>query len=134
MAVNKKINAMMMQAKRRKRPAEKRRLTEFAVKKAKPKAEAYLIWDTHQRGLALRVQPTGAKSWNTSPGVRTPPPRRRPNAALAPSPISPPSMSISMRRRIISRGRRQTHWCTVTPYPAGANCRHRASRGAILRR
>ena len=55
----------MMQAKRRKRPAEKRRLTEFAVKKVKPKAEAYLIWDTHQRGLVLRVQPTGAKSWNT---------------------------------------------------------------------
>jgi integrase len=57
-----------MQAKRQKRekrPAEKKRLTELTVRKAKPKAGAYLIWDTHQRGLALRVQPTGAKSWNT---------------------------------------------------------------------
>ena len=24
-----------------------------------------MIWDTHQRGLALRVQPTGARSWYT---------------------------------------------------------------------
>jgi integrase len=53
----------MMQAKRRKRPAEKRRLTELAVKKAKPQAAAYLIWDTQQRGLGLRVWPTNRKSW-----------------------------------------------------------------------
>jgi integrase len=49
--------------KRKKAPAEKRRLTELTVKKAKPKAAAYLIWDTQQRGLVLRVQPTGKKSW-----------------------------------------------------------------------
>jgi hypothetical protein len=55
---------MLAQIKRRpKRPADKRRLNELAVKKAKLKAEAYLIWDTMQRGLALRVQPTGSKSW-----------------------------------------------------------------------
>jgi integrase len=56
----------MMQAQRPKRtkaPAEKRRLTELTVKKAKAAAAAYLIWDTQQRGLALRVQPTGKKSW-----------------------------------------------------------------------
>ena len=55
-----------MQAQRRKRakaPAEKRRLTELTVRKAKPQAAAYLIWDTQQHGLALRVQPTGKKSW-----------------------------------------------------------------------
>src|SRR5262249_33335165 len=45
------------------RAPEKRRLTELAVKKATPRSEAYLIWDTHQRGLAIRVQPTGAKAW-----------------------------------------------------------------------
>src|SRR5262245_55765394 len=45
------------------RTPEKRRLTELAVKKAKLRSEAYLIWDTHQRGLAIRVQPTGAKAW-----------------------------------------------------------------------
>jgi len=45
------------------RAPEKRRLTELAVKKAKLRSKAYLIWDTHQRGLAIRVQPTGAKAW-----------------------------------------------------------------------
>ena len=55
----------MLQTKRRKRPAQKRRLTELFVRKTRPRDEAYLVWDTHQRGLALRVQPTGAKSWNT---------------------------------------------------------------------
>ena len=55
---------MLAQIKRRpKRPAQKRRLTELFVRKAKPRDSAYLVWDTHQRGLALRVQPTGAKSW-----------------------------------------------------------------------
>src|SRR6516164_4567756 len=53
-----------MQAKRRaKRAADKRRITELTVLKAKPKTAAYLIWDSKQGGLALQVQPTGAKSW-----------------------------------------------------------------------
>jgi integrase len=53
-----------MQAKRRaKRAADKRRIAELTVRKAKPKTAAYLIWDTKQGGLALQVQPTGAKSW-----------------------------------------------------------------------
>ena len=53
-----------MQAKRRaKRAADKRRITELTVSKAKAKTAAYLIWDTKQGGLALQVQPTGAKSW-----------------------------------------------------------------------
>jgi integrase len=46
-----------------KRPALKRRLTELAVRKLKPKTTTYLIWDTLQRGLAIRVQPTGARAW-----------------------------------------------------------------------
>jgi integrase len=55
---------MLAHIKRRaKRPALKRRLTELFVRKAKPRASAYLVWDTHQRGLALRVQPTGSRSW-----------------------------------------------------------------------
>jgi integrase len=50
---------------RTKRAARKAQLRELSVQKAKPNKErAYLIWDTKQRGLALRVQPTGAKSWN----------------------------------------------------------------------
>jgi integrase len=50
--------------KRSKHAARKRRLTELSVRKARPESSAYLIWDTHQHGLALRVQPTGKKSWN----------------------------------------------------------------------
>jgi integrase len=45
------------------RPAHKRRLTELAVRKLRPRATTYLIWDTKQRGLAIRVQPTGARAW-----------------------------------------------------------------------
>src|SRR5262245_40314953 len=48
---------------RAKGAANKRRLTELSVRKLKPKAEAYLVWDTHQRGLAIRVQPSGGKAW-----------------------------------------------------------------------
>jgi integrase len=48
---------------RPKRPALKRRLTELAVRKLKPKPAAYVVWDTLQRGLAIRVQPSGARAW-----------------------------------------------------------------------
>jgi integrase len=48
---------------RSKRAPRKRRLTELSVRKARQEAKAYPIWDTLQRGLALRVQPTGSKSW-----------------------------------------------------------------------
>jgi integrase len=46
-----------------KRPARKRRLTELAVRKLKPEPAAYLVWDTLQRGLAVRVQPSGTRAW-----------------------------------------------------------------------
>jgi integrase len=45
------------------RAKRKQRLTELTIRNAKPRTAAYLIWDTHQHGLALRVQPTGAKSY-----------------------------------------------------------------------
>ena len=48
---------------RPKRPAHKHRFTDLYVRKIKPKAAAYVVWDTHQHGLAIRVQPTGAKAW-----------------------------------------------------------------------
>jgi integrase len=41
----------------------KRKLTELIVKRQRPDAAPYLIWDTKQAGLVLRVQPTGARSW-----------------------------------------------------------------------
>jgi integrase len=33
------------------------------VRAIKPEAAAFAVWDTYQRGLALRVQPTGQRSW-----------------------------------------------------------------------
>ena len=48
---------------RPKRAPLKRRLTELYVRKLKPKAQPFLVWDTLQRGLAIRVQPTGARAW-----------------------------------------------------------------------
>lgn len=41
----------------------KRKLTEIGIQKLQPRAQPYLVWDTHQRGLAVRVQPSGHKSW-----------------------------------------------------------------------
>jgi integrase len=54
----------MVRTKRAKKPADKRRLTELSVRKLKPKGAPYLVWDSHRHGLAIRVQPTGKKSWN----------------------------------------------------------------------
>src|SRR6267378_3286139 len=45
------------------RALRKLNLTELYVRKAKPEAAAFVVWDTRQHGLAMRVQPTGAKAW-----------------------------------------------------------------------
>jgi integrase len=39
------------------------RLNDLMIRRLKPKAAAFLVWDTHQRGLAIQVQPTGHKAW-----------------------------------------------------------------------
>jgi hypothetical protein len=41
----------------------KRKLTDRRVQNCKPRACTYIVWDTAQRGLGLRIQPTGHKSW-----------------------------------------------------------------------
>lgn len=41
----------------------KKSITKAVIKSAQPKAEKYLIWDTGMPGLALRVMPSGVKSW-----------------------------------------------------------------------
>jgi integrase len=46
-----------------KRAARKRKLTELAVRKLTPESATYLVWDTHTRGLALKIMPTGSKAW-----------------------------------------------------------------------
>lgn len=43
--------------------ALKRRLSNLLVRRLTPKAAAFLVWDTRQRGLAVRVRPTGHKAW-----------------------------------------------------------------------
>src|SRR6516225_9930377 len=41
----------------------KRKLTAIFLQKVKPQARAYLMWDTLQRGLVLRVEPTNYRAW-----------------------------------------------------------------------
>ena len=41
----------------------KRKLSDIFLKKLKPQARPFVVWDTQQRGLAVAVQPTGHKSW-----------------------------------------------------------------------
>jgi len=43
--------------------ARKKKLSELTVKRLRPAAKPFLVWDTKQSGLALRVRPTGARSW-----------------------------------------------------------------------
>jgi len=55
---------MLAHVKRRpKRAPRRKRLTELDRTKARPQAKEYLIWDTQQRGHALRVQPSGHRSF-----------------------------------------------------------------------
>jgi integrase len=41
----------------------KHKLSDIFLKKLKPQARTFLVWDTYQRGLAVAVQPTGHKAW-----------------------------------------------------------------------
>src|SRR5664279_6509082 len=41
----------------------RRNLTDMFVKKTGLRPHAYLVWDTHQHGLALQVRPSGHKAW-----------------------------------------------------------------------
>jgi integrase len=41
----------------------KRKLTAIFLQKLKPQARAFMVWDLQQRGLALRVEPTGYRAW-----------------------------------------------------------------------
>jgi integrase len=49
---------------RRRRQANKTRLSESTIRRMKPPLErALLVWDTTVPGLVLRIQPTGKKAW-----------------------------------------------------------------------
>ena len=45
------------------RPLNKRKLSPLDGKKLRPRDRTFLVWDTLERELALRVQPTGHKSY-----------------------------------------------------------------------
>jgi integrase len=46
-------------------PAEprKHKLSDVFLNKLKPQDRPFMVWDTHQRGLAITVTPTGHRSW-----------------------------------------------------------------------
>jgi integrase len=44
-------------------PPNRLKLTELLVKRQKPRARAFMVWDTLQRGFALSMQPTGHKAY-----------------------------------------------------------------------
>jgi len=41
----------------------KHKLNELLLRRLEPRERAYIVWDTHQRGLSVRVQPTGHMAW-----------------------------------------------------------------------
>jgi len=41
----------------------KAKLSELLVSRLRPEAAPYLVWDTYQRGLVLRIRPTGQRGW-----------------------------------------------------------------------
>jgi integrase len=45
------------------RAARKRNFTELYVRRARPEATAYNVWDEKARGLVLRIQPTGKRAF-----------------------------------------------------------------------
>jgi integrase len=45
------------------RPLNKRKLTPLDATRLRPRTRVFLVWDSLERGLALRVQPTGHKSY-----------------------------------------------------------------------
>jgi integrase len=44
-------------------PPNKQKMNALTVARLKPAEKPYVVWDTLQHGLALRVRPTGARSW-----------------------------------------------------------------------
>jgi hypothetical protein len=44
-------------------PPNKIELTSLYLKRLKPRARPFLVWDTKQRGLAVQVHPSGRSAW-----------------------------------------------------------------------
>lgn len=59
-----------MTATRRRAAPNKRRLTSLYVAKVRPRAVPFQVWDEMQRGLALRVEPSGYRSYKVVYSLR----------------------------------------------------------------
>jgi len=44
-------------------PADKRVLTEILLRRLRPRAQRFLVWDRKQSGLALQIRPNGRRGW-----------------------------------------------------------------------
>jgi integrase len=44
-------------------PPNKQKINALTVARLKPADKPYVVWDTMQRGLAIRIRPTGARAW-----------------------------------------------------------------------
>jgi len=53
----------LIHASSERRPPRRTKITPVLVRKVRPEAKAFTIWDTVQLGFGLRVQPTGQKSY-----------------------------------------------------------------------
>ncbi|WP_193187383.1 tyrosine-type recombinase/integrase [Nisaea sediminum] len=74
--------------------------TDTVYRSAKPRADLYEIQDSEVRGLALRVHPTGSKSWSTRLSIRGAGRVRRDLGAY-------PSIGVAQARRIAEDWRNQ---------------------------
>jgi len=48
----------------------KAKLTEILIRNLEPRERTYRVYDLHQRGLSLQIQPTGHKAWKCIYSVR----------------------------------------------------------------
>lgn len=44
-------------------PPNKQKINALTIARLKPAEKPYVVWDTVQRGLAIRIRPTGARAW-----------------------------------------------------------------------
>src|SRR5262245_30563786 len=52
------------------RPPNRRRLSDAFIKTVRPGPDRILIWDTLQRGLVLKVEPSGHRAWKCIYSIR----------------------------------------------------------------
>jgi integrase len=50
--------------------ANKRVLTELTLKRLRPRAQRFLVWDSKQNGLALQIRPNGLRAWKVIYNIR----------------------------------------------------------------